>query len=191
MVGEACVCKWRLVGIAVRAGCFAVQNNSDIAFRCVVWTFFRWQAHRLSEQEESEIRECFALFDRDKDGKIKIEELGLIMRSLGRAPTGLNFFDGTIIWSASASFLNCTISSDSELEVKEYQKQVDKGDGNFTIDGLMTVMISSWKSLEEEEEAILSAFRVFDKENTGRIDADELRHIFVTLGDALTQEEVN
>ena len=44
---------------------------------------------------------------------------------------------------------------------------------------------------EEEEEAILSAFRVFDKENTGRIDADELRHIFVTLGDALTQEEVN
>jgi Ca2+-binding EF-hand superfamily protein len=87
------------------------------------------------------------------------------MRSLGRAPT--------------------------ELEVKEYQKQVDKGDGNFTIDGLMTVMISSWKSLEEEEEAILSAFRVFDKENTGRIDADELRHIFVTLGDALTQEEVN
>ena len=78
----------------------------------------------------------------------------------------------------------------AELEVKEYQKQVDKGDGNFTIDGLMTVMISSWKSLEEEEEAILSAFRVFDKENTGRIDADELRHIFVTLGDALTQEEV-
>ncbi len=48
-----------------------------------------WQAaHRLNEQEESEIRECFALFDRDKDGKIKIEELGLIMRSLGRAPTG-------------------------------------------------------------------------------------------------------
>ncbi len=74
--------------------------------------------------------------------------------------------------------------------MKEYQKTVDKGDGNFTIDGLMTVMISSWKSLEEEEEAILSAFRVFDKENTGRIDADELRHIFVTLGDALTQEEV-
>ena len=78
-----------------------------------------------------------------------------------------------------------------ELEVKEYQKQVDKGgDGNFTIEGLMNVMVSSWKSLEEEEEAILSAFRVFDKENTGRIDADELRHIFVTLGDALTQEEV-
>ena len=39
----------------------------------------------------------------------------------------------------------------------------------------------------QEDKAILSAFRVFDKENTGKIDADELRHIFVTLGDALTQ----
>ena len=68
------------------------------------------QTHKLSEQEESEIRECFALFDRDKDGKIKVEELGLIMRSLGRAPT--------------------------ELEVKEYQKSVDKGDGHFNIDGI-------------------------------------------------------
>jgi Ca2+-binding EF-hand superfamily protein len=27
--------------------------------------------------------------------------------------------------------------------------------------------VRSYKSLEEEEEAILSAFRVFDKENTG------------------------
>ena len=67
----------------------------------------RGQTHKLSEQEESEIRECFALFDRDKDGKIKVEELGLIMRSLGRAPT--------------------------ELEVKEYQKSVDKGDGHRAV----------------------------------------------------------
>ena len=54
----------------------------------------------------------------------------------------------------------------------------------------MDVMVRSYKSLDEEEEAILSAFRVFDKEGSGKIDADELRHIFVTLGDALTQEEV-
>ena len=30
-------------------------------------------------------------------------------------------------------------------------------------------MVRSYKSLEEEEEAILSAFRVFDKENTSNI----------------------
>jgi Ca2+-binding EF-hand superfamily protein len=37
----------------------------------------------------------------------------------------------------------------------------------------------------------IHTIRVFDKEGTGKIDADELRHIFVTLGDALTQEEVS
>ena len=35
-------------------------------------SFSDLQTHKLSEQEESEIRECFALFDRDKDGKIKV-----------------------------------------------------------------------------------------------------------------------
>ena len=141
--------------------------------------------HTLTEQEDAECRECFNLFDRDKDGKISISELGLIMRSLGRAPT--------------------------ELEVKDYMKSIDKGSGSFDIGGLLDVsrlsfpyyvnpfrsflryqvMARSWKSLQEEEEAILNAFKVFDKDNTGKIDAEELRHIFVTLGDALTQEEVN
>ena len=39
-----------------------------------------------------------------------------------------------------------------------------QGDGHFNIDGLMDVMVRSYKSLEEEKEAILSAFRVFDKQ---------------------------
>ena len=38
----------------------------------------------------------------------------------------------------------------------------------------MDVMVRSYKSLEEEEEAILSAFRVFDKENTGNICIDTI-----------------
>ncbi len=69
--------------------------------------------HTLTEQEDAECRECFNLFDRDKDGKISISELGLIMRSLGRAPT--------------------------ELEVKDYMKSIDKGSGSFDIGGLLDV----------------------------------------------------
>ena len=71
-----------------------MQYYNYLLFRFFAELIFLQQAHRLSEQEESEIRECFALFDRDKDGKIKIEELGLIMRSLGRAPTGFQRFYG-------------------------------------------------------------------------------------------------
>ena len=71
--------------------------------------------HTLTEQEDAECRECFNLFDRDKDGKISISELGLIMRSLGRAPT--------------------------ELEVKDYMKSIDKGSGSFDIGGLLDVRL--------------------------------------------------
>ncbi len=49
---------------------------------------------------------------------MQVEELGLIMLSLGRAPT--------------------------ELEVKEYQKSVDKGDRHFSIDRLMDMMVHSY-----------------------------------------------
>jgi Ca2+-binding EF-hand superfamily protein len=74
--------------------------------------------HTLTEQEDAECRECFNLFDRDKDGKISISELGLIMRSLGRAPT--------------------------ELEVKDYMKSIDiKGTGSFDINGLLEVSTHS------------------------------------------------
>ena len=74
---------------------------------------FLQSKHTLTEQEDAECRECFNLFDRDKDGKISISELGLIMRSLGRAPT--------------------------ELEVKDYMKSIDKGSGSFDIGGLLDV----------------------------------------------------
>ena len=49
--------------------------------------------------------------------------------------------------------------------------QADLGDGNFNLEKLLEVMVKSYKSLEEEEQAILKAFKVFDKENTGKIDA--------------------
>ena len=35
----------------------------------------------------SEIKEAFALFDKDGDGKITTKELGSVMRSLGQNPT--------------------------------------------------------------------------------------------------------
>ena len=33
----------------------------------------------------------------------------------------------------------------THTQVKEYQKSVDKGDGHFNIDGLMDVMVRSYK----------------------------------------------
>lgn len=51
-------------------------------------------------------------------------------------------------------------------------------------------MRKSFKDPKDEEDAILDAFKVFDKDNTGKIAVEELRHVFLTLGETLSKEEV-
>ena len=42
----------------------------------------------------------------------------------------------------------------------------------------------------ENEEEIIEAFKVFDKDGNGLISSDELLHVMTSLGDNLTIEEV-
>lgn len=43
---------------------------------------------------------------------------------------------------------------------------------------------------DNAEEEMLEAFRVFDTDGNGSITADELRQIFVNLGEKLTEDEI-
>lgn len=49
---------------------------------------------------------------------------------------------------------------------------------------------SKMKDTDSQEE-ILEAFRVFDRDGNGLISAAELRHIMTSLGEKLTDEEVD
>lgn len=42
---------------------------------------------QLTEEQITEFKEAFDLFDRDRDGVIASKELGIVMRSLGQNPT--------------------------------------------------------------------------------------------------------
>lgn len=44
---------------------------------------------------------------------------------------------------------------------------------------------------EDTEEEVRQAFKVFDRDNTGLINAAHLRHVMTTVGEKLTEEEVN
>ena len=44
-------------------------------------------ADKLTEEQITEFKEAFALFDKDNDGTITCKELGTVMRSLGQNPT--------------------------------------------------------------------------------------------------------
>jgi len=44
---------------------------------------------------------------------------------------------------------------------------------------------------DDSEQEIRNAFGVFDKDDTGLLPIQEMRHVFTRIGDQLTQEEVD
>ncbi|CAH0563823.1 unnamed protein product [Brassicogethes aeneus] len=119
----------------------------------------------LSEDQVAEFKEAFMLFDKDEDGQITMAELGVVMRSLGQRPT--------------------------ETELRDMLNEVDQ-DGNGTIEfnEFLQMMSKKMKDADGEEE-LKEAFRVFDKNNDGLISSIELRHVMTSLGERLTEEEVD
>ncbi|KAK4789424.1 hypothetical protein SAY86_016728 [Trapa natans] len=122
-------------------------------------------AGQLTDDQVSEFKEAFSLFDKDGDGCITTKELGTVMRSLGQNPT--------------------------EAELQDMINEVD-ADGNGTIDfpEFLNLMARKMKDTDSEEE-LKEAFRVFDKDQNGFISAAELRHVMTNLGEKLTDEEVD
>lgn len=119
-------------------------------------------------------------------GEITTKELGTVMRSLGQNP--------------------------SESELQDMINEVDS-DNNGTIDfpgtwyitkrlavssvltvllhiEFLTMMARKMKDTDSEEE-IREAFKVFDRDNNGFISAAELRHVMTSIGEKLTDDEVD
>jgi len=119
----------------------------------------------LSAEQLAEFKEAFCLFDKDGDGRITSQELGIVMQSLGQHPT--------------------------QEELEDMINEMDV-DGNGTVDFDEFIMMMSKKLSEPESEAdIKEAFKVFDKDNNGFISASELRQVMINLGEKLTDEEIN
>ncbi|XP_052103548.1 calmodulin-like [Mytilus californianus] len=119
---------------------------------------------KLTQEQISECRAAFRLFDKDGDGTITTQELGIIMRSLGQNPT--------------------------DIELKNIIDEVDAdGDGTVDFHEFLTMMSKQLSSRDTAGE-IREAFRVFDKEANGFITVEELRDIMGNMGEKMTEEEV-
>lgn len=104
------------------------------------------------------------MFDRDCDGKINVAEVGTVMRSVGAVPT--------------------------EGELRQLTQDFSKeGISAVDFDTFLTLLGRFYRADTDKE--LTDAFRVFDKDGKGFVDAKELRHILTTLGEKLSEKEAD
>ena len=119
----------------------------------------------LTELQIAEYKEAFQIFDKHGEGVINSKELGTIMRSLGLSP--------------------------SDEDLKEIIDSFDNDKNNNMIDfNSFLIIMARRKNDIDKEEDLLEAFRVFDKENNGKISARELRYVMMSSGEDLNENAI-
>ncbi|KAK3146127.1 hypothetical protein QOZ80_3AG0216670 [Eleusine coracana subsp. coracana] len=118
----------------------------------------------LTGEQIVAFQEAFSLFDKNGDGCITMEELAAVTRSLGLDP--------------------------SDQELIDMMSEVDT-DGNGIIDfqEFLSLIARKMKDGDGDEE-LKEAFEVLDKDQNGFISPTELRTVMTSLGEKMTDEEV-
>ena len=120
----------------------------------------------LSREQIEQFKEAFRLFDKDGSGSIDMEELGVVMKSLGQDL--------------------------SEEEVVHMMEDADlNGDGLMDFEEFLVMMKGRMTSTSEVEDWT-EGFKVFDKNGDGFITAKELYQVLRSVGEQnITMHDVS
>uniref|UniRef100_A0A915NWB3 EF-hand domain-containing protein n=2 Tax=Meloidogyne TaxID=189290 RepID=A0A915NWB3_9BILA len=117
------------------------------------------------DDQLAECREIFCYFDSKGDEKINVKQVGDVLRALGQNPTEAE------IHKCCENWTNPEARISFEEFVPIYQA-VSKNSGQFT------------------KEQFVEGLSHFDREGNGTIAVAELKHLLTTLGERLSDEEV-
>jgi len=114
----------------------------------------------------SDAREVFVYFDTKGDNKISVGQIGDVLRALSQNPT--------------------------EAEIKKCCVNWRSDDVRISFEEFLPIYQTIIKNKEDHSlEEFVEGLSHFDKEGNGFISVAELRHLLTTLGERLSDEEVD
>ena len=121
--------------------------------------------NQMQEERMQMINEVFDNFDKDKGGYIDSRELASVLRALGRGK--------------------------DQKEIDEFMEKVDKNkNGRIERQEFMDAMNEMYSVPQTTVEEVVEAFKIFDKDNSGKISLDEMKTILLKFTDDFNEEEV-
>ena len=121
--------------------------------------------NQLTKEKENKLKETFFLIDQDKDNFIDTNEVGITLRSLGIYLT--------------------------EEEILLINKEADPNEiGKISYEDFKKIYIQKLKTNKTEKD-LIKAFEFFDKNKTGIVNLNDLKHGLIVLGDCLNEDEIN
>ncbi|XP_076457061.1 uncharacterized protein LOC143291202 isoform X2 [Babylonia areolata] len=128
----------------------------------------------LNDKEKQDLQSVFDMFDKNRDGKISCEELGVVLRTLGHRY--------------------------SQAEVEEMISNADKNDNGFVEYDEFILLMKRWSANVEEQgldeeareaENARETFKAFDVDGNGFIDRHELRFIMSRLPKSPGEKDID
>jgi calmodulin len=118
----------------------------------------------FTPEQICELKESFKLYDKDNIGFIGLEEMKIVMRSLGYHMV--------------------------DEEITELISQVDS-DGIGTIDIVEFIGFLARRCREESNEGVSDIMKMFDKDKDGKVSILDLKEVLLEAGESLSDNALN